>query len=109
MLQILPDTPNDETIFKFRSKALFARGPGRPRKADVAASAAEEEEDDEDDDAMEYEDDEEDDEEGTFIVCLFRFHRLCIECNFMQMYIPLHFDNMSAMILSQRTYTKMRL
>lgn len=73
MLQTLPYTPDDETTFKFRVKALFARGPGRPRKADVAASSDEEEEDDEDDDAMEYEDDEEDDEEGTFIVCLFTF------------------------------------
>ena len=69
MLQILPYTPDDETIFKFRLKALFARGPGRPRKADVAASAAEEE-DEEDDDAMEYEDDEEDGDEGTFSMSL---------------------------------------
>ena len=69
MLQILPYTPDDKTIFKFRSKALFARGPGRPRKEDVAASAAEEE-DEEDDDAMEYEDDEEDGDEGTFSMSL---------------------------------------
>ena len=69
MLQILPYTPDDETIFKFRVKALFARGPGRPRKADIAASS-DEEEDDDDDDAMEYEDDEEDDEEGTFCMSL---------------------------------------
>ena len=80
MLQILPDIPYEGTTFKFRLKALFARGPGRPRKEDAAASAAEEEEDD----AMEYEDGEGD---GTFIVCLITFEIVFKVMHIM--YIPL--------------------
>lgn len=62
-------TSSKKSGFRLGS-ALFARGPGRPRKA---AAAVEEEEAEEEDDDLEYEDEDEDAEEGK-ITCI---HDLC--------------------------------